>query len=153
MRSKKDINKDINKDCSYCVYSSYLFATNTLAALYIHDFVYAFLFCMLTITSIIHHMLQNTYTSIIDRFAVYSVMFYGGYIFYTHLMNNFDSIDIFLIIKYILIVATFLSVVYLYVIGYFTEKFSFDPNNDVSEISHCLLHAYGSIGHHIIIGL
>jgi len=143
----------IKGNISYCVYSSYLFATNTLAALYVHDYVYAFLFGMLTITSIIHHMIQNTYTSIIDRVAVYSVMFYGGYVFYSHIINNSNSMNIIDLIKYILIVATFLSVVYLYGIGYFTEKFSFDPNNDVAEISHCLLHAYGSIGHHIIIAL
>ena len=139
--------------CSYCVYSSYLFATNTLAALYMGDYVYALLFCMLTITSIIHHTIQHTYTSIIDRVAVYSVMFYGGYVFYHHIMNNCDSIDLFTLIKYILIISTFFAVIYLYAIGYVTEKFSFDTNNDIAEISHCLLHAYGCIGHHFIIGL
>ena len=139
--------------CSYCVYSSYLFATNTLAALYMHNYIYALLFCMLTITSIIHHTIQNKYTSIIDRIAVYSVMFYGGYVFYHNIMNNFNTIDIFTLIKYILIISTFLVVVYLYLVGYLTEKFSFDINKDRAELSHCLLHAYGSIGHHIIIGL
>jgi hypothetical protein len=145
------VKQDIR--CSYCVYSSYLFATNTLAALYVQDYIYALLFCMLTITSIIHHMIQHKYTGIIDRVAVYSVMIYGGYIFYNHIMNNFDHINIFQLIKYILIISTFLSVVYLYSIGYVTERFSFDTNKDVAEISHCLLHLYGSIGHHFIIGL
>ena len=52
------------------------------------------------------------------------MMFYGGYIFYHNIMNNFNTIDIFTLIKYILIITTFLSVVYLYVIGYVMEKFS-----------------------------
>ena len=146
------MTKQYNR-CSYCVYSSYLFATNTLAALYMGNYVYALLFCILTITSIIHHSIQNTYTSIIDKVAVYSVMFYGGYVFYHHIKNNFNSLNVYKLIKYILIISTFLAVVYLYVVGYLTKRFSFDTNKNRAEISHCVLHAYGSIGHHIIIGL
>jgi len=62
--------------------SSFLFLTNVLAALYFKHYIYAFLFLMLSLSSIIHHSSRTKLTNIIDKIALYSIIFYGGYIFF-----------------------------------------------------------------------
>jgi hypothetical protein len=133
-----------NSKCSLCVYSSLIFLTNVILALYYNHYLYAFLFLCLTITSVFHHTYNTFYTSIIDKIFVYSIIFYGGYIFY----NKYNDIDL---IKSILIVTTFLLVVFLYAYGYLTADYSFHPSPNVSEMYHSWLHIISSIGHHFII--
>jgi len=115
-------------ECSICVYSSLIFLTNIFLALY-----------------------YNHYTGIIDKISVYAVIFYGGYIFYNKYVKN--TKDIKDIIKPIIIVMTFLSVVFLYGYGYLTDNYSFHPSESVSQMYHSLLHIISSIGHHFIISL
>ena len=73
-------------ECSLCVYSSLIFLTNVFLALYYDHYLYAFLFLLLTITSVIHHKQSAEFEkykkciNIIDKIAVYCVIFYGGYI-------------------------------------------------------------------------
>jgi hypothetical protein len=140
--------------CNICVYSSLIFLTNIFLALYYNHYFYAFLFLCLTITSVIHHTYNTDYTSIIDKISVYAVIFYGGFIFYTKyikdIINIINTKDI---VKPLIIVSTFLSVVFLYGYGYLTDNYSFHPNQDVSQIYHSLLHIISSIGHHFIISL
>jgi hypothetical protein len=138
----------MSDECSICVYSSLIFLTNIFLALYYDHYFYAFLFLCLTITSIVHHSYNTVYTSIIDKMSVYAVIFYGGYIFYTKYLK--DTKDI---VKPLMIVGTFLSVVFLYGYGYLTDNYSFHPNQDVSQMYHSLLHIISSIGHHFIISL
>jgi hypothetical protein len=155
--------------CNICVYSSLIFLTNIFLALYYNHYFYAFLFLCLTITSVIHHTYNTDYTSIIDKISVYAVIFYGGFIFYTkyikdiinikdineikEIINTKEIINIKDIVKPLIIVSTFLSVVFLYGYGYLTDNYSFHPNQDVSQIYHSLLHIISSIGHHFIISL
>lgn len=139
------------EECSICVYSSLIFLTNIFLALYYDHYFYAFLFLCLTITSIVHHSYNTVYTGIIDKISVYAVIFYGGYIFYTKYIK--DTKDIINIIKPLMIVGTFLSVVFLYGYGYLTDNYSFHPNHSVSQMYHSLLHIISSIGHHFIISL
>ena len=139
------------EECSICVYSSLIFLTNIFLALYYDHYFYAFLFLCLTITSIVHHSYNTVYTGIIDKIPVYAVIFYGGYIFYTKYIK--DTKDIINIIKPLMIVGTFLSVVFLYGYGYLTDNYSFHPNHSVSQMYHSLLHIISSIGHHFIISL
>jgi len=113
---------------NYCILqplnSSFLFLTNVLVALYFKHYIYAFLFLMLTLSSIIHHSSRTKLTNIIDKIALYSIIFYGGYIFFSNLKGNFKSnieFNIKIIIKYVLIVATFLLVVFLYTYGYLID--------------------------------
>ena len=141
----------MSEQCSVCVYSSLIFLTNIFLALYYNHYFYAFLFLCLTITSIVHHSYNTVYTGIIDKISVYAVIFYGGYIFYTKYIK--DTKDIINIIKPIIIVMTFLSVVFLYGYGYLTDNYSFHPNHSVSQMYHSLLHIISSIGHHFIISL
>jgi len=139
------------EECSICVYSSLIFLTNIFLALYYDHYFYAFLFLCLTITSIVHHSYNTVYTGIIDKISVYAVIFYGGYIFYTKYIK--DTKDIINIVKPLMIVGTFLSVVFLYGYGYLTDNYSFHPNHSVSQMYHSLLHIISSIGHHFIISL
>lgn len=149
-----------SKACNYCIYSSYLFATNVLAALYFKQYLYAFLFLILTIASIIHHSSSTKLANIIDKISLYCVIFYGGYIFYNHykckclgLSKNELDLDIKTIIKYIFIIITFLAVVYLYTFGYMTNDYVFHPEYKMAQMYHVLMHLVSSIGHHIIIAL
>ena len=147
--------------CSLCVYSSLIFLTNVLLALYYDHYLYAFLFLLLTITSVIHHKQSTEFEeykkciNIIDKIAVYCVIFYGGYIFYNKQKNtNSDSdsdSDSPINIKSIIIIITFLAVVFLYGYGYLKNNYSFHPSTDVSQMYHSLLHLISSFGHHLII--
>ena len=142
------MNSDINNPkCSLCVYSSLIFITNVFLALYYNHYFYALLFLCLTITSVIHHTYNTFYTNIIDKIFVYSIIFYGGYIFY----NKYKDINDINDIKSISIITTFLLVVFLYAYGYLTDNYSFHPSQDVSQMYHSWLHIISSIGHHFII--
>jgi hypothetical protein len=153
----------MSEQCSICVYSSLIFLTNIFLALYYNHYFYAFLFLCLTVTSLVHHSYNTDYTSIIDKISVYAVIFYGGYIFYNKYVKDIKDIketkdiintkDIKDIIKPIIIVGTFLSVVFLYGYGYLTDNYSFHPSEPVSQMYHSLLHIISSIGHHFIISL
>ena len=148
-------------ECSLCVYSSLIFLSNVFIALYYDHYLYAFLFLLLTITSVIHHKQitefekYKKYINIIDKIAVYCVIFYGGYIFYNKQKNtNSDSdsdSDSPINIKSIIIIITFLAVVFLYGYGYLKNNYSFHPSTDVSQMYHSLLHLISSFGHHLII--
>jgi hypothetical protein len=142
------MNSDIkNPKCSLCVYSSIIFITNVFLALYYNHYFYGLLFLCLTITSVIHHTYNTFYTNIIDKIFVYSIIFYGGYIFY----NKYKDINDINDIKSISIITTFLLVVFLYAYGYLTDNYSFHPSQDVSQMYHSWLHIISSIGHHFII--
>ena len=144
-------------ECSLCVYSSLIFLTNVFLALYYDHYLYAFLFLLLTISSVIHHKQSAEFEeykkciNIIDKIAVYCVIFYGGYIFYNKLKNTYIGYgyDYPINIKSIIIIVTFLAVVFGY--GYLKNDYSFHPSPDVSQMYHGLLHLISSFGHHVII--
>lgn len=150
-------------ECSLCVYSSLLFLSNVFIALYYDHYLYAFLFLLLTITSVIHHKQSTEFEkykkciNIIDKIAVYCVIFYGGYIFYNKQKNTYTDYDYnynynySINIKSIIIIITFLAVVFLYGYGYLKNDYSFHPSTDVSQMYHSLLHLISSLGHHLII--
>lgn len=147
----------MSEQCSVCVYSSLIFLTNIFLALYYNHYFYAFLFLCLTVTSLVHHTYNTDYTGIIDKISVYAVIFYGGYIFYNKYVKDIKEIKDIIntkdIVKPIIIVGTFLSVVFLYGYGYLTDNYSFHPSDSVSQMYHSLLHIISSIGHHFIISL
>ena len=128
MDEEMEYYENMSSANNYCILqplnSSFLFLTNVLVALYFKHYIYAFLFLMLTLSSIIHHSSRTKLTNIIDKIALYSIIFYGGYIFFSNLKGNFKSnieFNIKIIIKYVLIVATFLLVVFLYTYGYLID--------------------------------
>lgn len=138
--------------CNYCIYSSFVFLTNVVAGIYFKQYLYAFLFLFLTYTSVIHHSSKTPLTNILDKIALYSIIFYGGYKFYTNVKNQ-DQIYLITLFKYIFIIITFLSVVYLYSYGYLTSNYVFHPEYRMSQLYHVIMHLVSSFGHHIIIAL
>lgn len=145
--------------CNYCIYSSFLFATNVLTGVYFGQYLYAFLFLLLTLSSIIHHSSMTQLTNLLDKIALYAVVIYGGYKFYEHYLTKSTSklesnpFDLTTITKYALIIITFLSCGFLYFFGYFTNNYVFHPEYITAQLYHVLMHLCGTIGHHIIIAL
>lgn len=144
--------ENTSNHCNYCIYSSFVFLTNVIAGIYFKQYLYSFLFLLLTYTSIVHHSSKTQLTSILDKIALYSIIFYGGYQFYKSIINT-NVITSKSIIKYILIIITFLSVVYLYLYGYLTGNYVFHHEYKLSQLYHVIMHLISSFGHHIIIAL
>ena len=79
----KKLHKNMNIFIIYTtenilVYTSFIFLTNVITAFYREYYLYAFLFIMLTMTSVIVHTNDNIYTNTIDKFSVFCVVIYGG---------------------------------------------------------------------------
>jgi hypothetical protein len=148
---------------SILFYSSFIFITNALTAFFNQYYVYSLLFCILTTTSVIVHSNDNIYTNSIDKVAVSSIVFYGGYMLYYKINAYTPSPEIGgcrlsplqndKYIQYSIIVATFLFCLYLYVYGYFTRTYCFCDEKCRAHQFHCMLHVISSIGHHFIIFL
>lgn len=143
----------MTKNINY--YSSFIFITNICVALYNNQIIYAFLFYLLTITSLLYHTNYTVDTYIIDKITCGLIVLYGGYTYYNKCITN-KSNDIITnmsnnIITKIIILITFITVIYLYYFGYYNNKYCFDKNKKKSEKWHSLLHLISSIGHNLII--
>jgi hypothetical protein len=156
-----------------CVFSSLSFITNSIAAYLYGEYIYSGLFGGLCITSIMFHGFRwyNSpthlltyspthlltyskidglyYAYIIDQLFVYSIAIAGGCLVYKKSKNTEPSI--YSVMCSICIVSTFVLTLLLYYYGYIREIFSFDPNPDVSEKWHCMIHWIASLGHHCIL--
>ncbi len=129
-----------------CCYSSLLFITNVVVCYYYKYYLYASLFAGLTISSLIHHSHKTRLTYWIDKLFVFSVVGYGGYVFY-----NKISKTLFNIYYSILTVITFLGTVILYYYGSIKGCFVFAEDMNECDKWHQLLHLLSSVGHHSII--
>ena len=133
---------DDNK-MSILFYSSFMFITNILAALIQEYYIYALLFANLTITSVMFHTINTIYTNILDKIAVFAIVFYGGWVLY-------NKINVHNIGHVIIIVMSFLTCIIIFFYGYYNNKYCYHPNKRVSDNFHCLLHIISSFGHHFI---
>lgn len=126
------------------VYTSLIFITNILTALYKEYYLYAFLFFMLTITSVIVHTHDNIYTNTLDKCSVMLVVIYGG----NMLWNKYllcGSLPVFIVF------AAFIFCIYVYLYGYLQRNYCFHSQKCVADVYHSLLHLISSLGHHLII--
>jgi len=130
---------DINK----LVFSSMVFLTNMVVAFYYKYYLYSFIFLCLTITSYWHHSHYTEFSYIFDKMAVFSVVLYGGYLFYIKTIQVSDQPNP---ILSAMIVATFLATICLYYGGY-----CFHEDKNKADWYHSLMHILSSIGHHFII--
>ena len=132
------------------IFSSGFFLTNTYR---LHNkpnhqsYFYAFL--LLTCSSTLHHaypdhMLMNY----IDKVAAYAVIYQGWKPYYKYIKS--DSKNVYSVVSAIN-VTTFVTVIWLYVYGYYANKYSFDQTG-MANVYHVGMHALSSIGHHAIIG-
>ena len=100
------------------VYTSLIFITNILTALYKEYYLYAFLFFMLTITSVIVHTHDTIYTNALDKMSVMLVVIYGG----NMLWNKYllcGSLSVFVVC------IAFIFCIYVYLYGYLRENYCF----------------------------
>ena len=119
------------------IFTSLLFISNGLHAMYKKRFVYSFLFFLLSITSVLFYSLPSIYTNLFDKLAILLVVSYGAYLFY--FKQPFQQFVISL---------TFLFTIIFFFFGYFTNDFCYGPQGDYF---HAALHAISSLGHHLIL--
>ena len=133
---------------SICFYSSIIFITNTVIALYYNYLVYSLLFFILVITSLIVHSNMNIYALVIDKIAIFAIAFYGGYLFFEKCKYITNTKQIFLAI---VTVYTFLATIYLYYYGYVNNTYCYHEDICIANWYHSLLHLIASVGHNIIV--
>jgi hypothetical protein len=137
-----------------CFYSSFVFIINVLVASYYGYYLYAGLFFTLLITSSIHHLNYTFLTNILDKIAIYSIVFYGGYLFYNKVKEYIDSKNEFTAKQYLLsaaILITFLSTIFLYHYGYINNCLCFSEDQTHAYFFNSFMHCVGSFGHCCII--
>ena len=123
--------------------SSFVFLTNVVHFLTAGYFVYAFLFLVLLITSVMVRLIKdNIWTLAADKIAILCVVLYGLMIFYNKswVSENYILIS--------LILFTFLAVVYLYVYGWCTDSYCFSEEGEMYRAG---LHCISSLGHHLVV--
>jgi len=119
-----------NKEC-FC--TSFLFLVNALVAYYNNYNEYALAFLLLVITSLFHHYYYNSITRNFDRIPILIVSYYTIKIF----INKNNKINLFQKLYFLI---AFLSILYLYVYGYFNDKYSYDKDHDKACQWHSILH-------------
>ncbi len=157
---------------SWCVFSSLSFITNSIAAYLYGEYIYSLLCGSLCLSSVIMHGLRwytnvhtisydDTYNNqdvfqrllfwafIVDKIVLYLVVISGWCLIYKKLDNIKQTI--FEVLCCVCIVSTFLFTILLYYYGYIRNIFSFDPNPDIANKWHCMVHWIGSFGHHCIL--
>ena len=145
---QKQTKTNKQKQTNILTFSSMVFITNSLAALYKKYYIYSLFFFLLTLTSLSYHTNYTPYTKIIDRIALSLVVFYGGYMLY----NKYCTEGCNRLLAGVIILF-FLSNVYLYMYGYCIGNYCFHPELCVANNYHSLMHILASIGHHFIIFL
>lgn len=124
--------------------SSLVFFTNTVMTFFKEKWMYSFLFGSLTVTSIFFHYSPHMYSRVADKLALFSVVAYGAYELYT------KPIEIHV---YLLIVSSFILCILLFYYGHLTKQYCYDPDPEIGDLYHILLHLISSMGHHAILFL
>ena len=132
--------KNIVVDISFNTYTSLLFVVNVYYLLSLNDNIYSRSFTLLLITSVINHSVKSRYISYVDKIATYNIIYQGG----IRLFNNYHKSKILSII----VILSFISVVYLYFVGYIYSKYCFDKK--YGRFYHGLLHFQSCFGHLLI---
>jgi hypothetical protein len=138
----------VEVESNMCIYSSTVFLVNCCIALYFNYFIYGFLFLILWLTSIIFRLWRNIYTNIIDKIAIWAVVVYGGNLFFQKLVKVDGIRDM---MVSVLIINTFLAVIFLYFVGYILKKYCYCESPIMQERYHALLHLISCVGHVLIV--
>jgi len=123
------------------VFTSLIFTTNVIAAIYKKEYTYAALFTLLIITSLMVHSYigkESDYMNAMDKIAIYLVVLYGSYVLWKK--GKYENIFLTSII-----VATFLFCVWVYYCGYVQEKYCFDKKSCIANQYHGLMHIIASV--------
>ena len=133
---------------SLCIYSSMVFIINAIVNYWYGYFLYSALFAFLLVTSVIHHSVKTFYSYLVDKLAIFCIIFYGAYLFYNKIRG--DNVNLILAST---IVLTFLSTIYLYYYGYIYNQYCFASDAVEAEWFHCIMHFVASAGHLMIVFL
>ena len=136
--------KDRREPPSILFWSSLVLMTNMWAAYMTGQYLYSMFFGSLVISSLVHHTRQTLATNLWDKLWIGSIVLYGGW----KTFIKWGSSDFTYMMGCVL---AFFFVVWVYVYGFFTQSFCFDPL--YGDRYHALLHIVSSIGHHMIIFL
>ena len=126
------------------IFTSLIFTTNIINAIYYKNYLYSLLFLGLTLSSILFHSNSNILTNIIDKIFIISIILYGSYIIFNKTNKNNYLLSLIVIIAFLLCMV-------LYVYGYCFNQFCFSDNYNYSQYSHALIHLISSFGHNLII--
>lgn len=132
-----------------CCYSSMIFITNAIVTYYYKYYLYSLLFVALTVSCVIHHSTKTPTTYYIDKLFVFSIVGYGGYVFYNKILDNSRGIEKYL--YYSIIIGTFLGTIVLYYYGSINNSLCFAEDRDECDHWHQLMHIISSIGHNFIV--
>jgi hypothetical protein len=139
---------NICDEYNICFYSSFIFLTNVVIAYWYGYYLYARLFFLLTITSILFHSTLSYYANINDKIAITLIVLYGGNLFFEKYRNQIPSVKYWILS--FLIILTFLATVYLYIYGFITNQYCFYEDRHTANLYHSLLHIISSIGHILV---
>ena len=105
-----------------------------------NDSVYLYSFILLLITSVLHHQMKNNvFLRLIDKAAVYNIIYQCGVRFFMNDELNV-LIDVFVMVNFIMVII-------LYSFGRKIKRFCGDENVENAEFYHALMHICSSIGH------
>jgi Na+/H+-translocating membrane pyrophosphatase len=151
-----------------CLLSSFVFINHSFVAFIYQEYIYSILFLQLFITSIIYHFYRDleiynnnsnnntnlikTGISIIDKISIFSIFLYGLYIF-SMKMITIEKYKLKEIIMILCICASFLTTIFLFYYGYYTNSYCYTPDNKIADYYHALVHLVGSFGHYMIMFL
>ena len=133
------------------IYTSLIFISNVLTALYKGYYFYSFLFGGLTITSLLFHSTGKKIYFMLDKIPIVLIVCYGGYMLYQKMENKLQNNLEIKLYEILFIISTFLVTIFLYTYGYYTKQYCYHINKDIGDRYHGLLHCICSIGHHCII--
>jgi hypothetical protein len=127
--------------------SSILFFTNFLHNTFYREWIYAWIFLLLTTTSLfVHYGLFENDEEIhnqmvyLDKSVIASIFFYGLYLYWKSLSKK----------TYYFPLISISIVIWFYIGGYFLNKYCFDSDKEWGDMYHATIHIVGSLGHHSI---
>lgn len=118
--------------------SSLLFFTNFIHNTYYQQYVYAWLFLLLTVTSVFIHseifmesFEIHNFILFIDKMVVLNIFFYGSYLY------SKNGISVIPILSVVLVTLLYTKI--------------YNNTKEESENIHMIMHIIGCLGHHVII--
>lgn len=145
-RIKKRRDTQIKNENSQLTTSSLVLVTNVIIGIYTKNYFYAFLFVLLTTSSLAIHSGNPLFLNILDKQIIFAVFLHGLYcLYYTPVRGEY--------ILRVSIVLTFLFCIWVYCYGYIYKMGCFDPNLEIRNQWHSMMHIIGTFGHSMIMFL
>jgi len=120
------------------VFSSFLFFSNFIHNTYYQTYVYAWLFLLLTVTSVFIHseifiqsFEMHNFILFIDKMVIMNIFFYGLYLYWN------TGVSIIPIVSVILVTLLYTRI--------------YNSTKEESENIHTIMHIIGCVGHHFIV--